>query len=148
MTTIEAFRHLTDAELLRERGLFVAEGRLVVRRVIEDPRYRLHSLLLNEAAKNDLAGVLAAVPRDGGIDVQPSSAFQAITGVNFHRGCLALVHRPAPLPTDTILRLASCALEKPPRILMLENVTNADNLGGVFRNAVAFGAGGVILSPA
>ena len=30
---------------------------------------------------------------------------------------------------------------------MLEGVSNADNVGGVFRNAAAFGAGGVVLSP-
>ena len=29
----------------------------------------------------------------------------------------------------------------------MKAVTNADNVGGVFRNAAAFGAGGVLLSP-
>jgi tRNA G18 (ribose-2'-O)-methylase SpoU len=32
-------------------------------------------------------------------------------------------------------------------ILVLEGVTNADNVGAVFRNAAAFGAGAVLLSP-
>ena len=32
-------------------------------------------------------------------------------------------------------------------LVVLEGVTNADNVGGVFRNAAAFGAGGVLLSP-
>ena len=32
-------------------------------------------------------------------------------------------------------------------LVVLEGVTNADNVGGVFRNAAAFGAGGVVLSP-
>ena len=31
---------------------------------------------------------------------------------------------------------------------MLEAVANADNVGGIFRNAAAFGAGAVLLSPA
>jgi tRNA G18 (ribose-2'-O)-methylase SpoU len=36
----------------------------------------------------------------------------------------------------------------PMRILViLEAVANPDNVGGVFRNAAAFGAGGVLLSP-
>ena len=41
------FAAVADGPLLRERGLFVAEGRLLVRRVIDDPRYAIHSLLLN-----------------------------------------------------------------------------------------------------
>ncbi|MBI3400954.1 MAG: hypothetical protein HY048_06000 [Acidobacteria bacterium] len=43
-------RGLTDAESSRARGLFVAEGRLVVRRVIEDGRFRVRSVLVNGAA--------------------------------------------------------------------------------------------------
>jgi tRNA G18 (ribose-2'-O)-methylase SpoU len=40
------------------------------------------------------------------------------------------------------------ALLAPARMLVvLEAVTNADNVGGVFRNAAAFRAGGVLLSP-
>ena len=31
--------------------------------------------------------------------------------------------------------------------MILEGVSNPDNIGGVFRNAAAFGAGGVLLSP-
>jgi len=32
---VDAYRDLPDPELVRARGLFIAEGRLVVRRVIE-----------------------------------------------------------------------------------------------------------------
>jgi len=32
-------------------------------------------------------------------------------------------------------------------LLVLERVTNPDNIGGAFRNAMAFGAGGVVLAP-
>ena len=32
-------------------------------------------------------------------------------------------------------------------LVVLEAVSNADNVGGVFRNAAAFGVGGVLLSP-
>ena len=32
-------------------------------------------------------------------------------------------------------------------VVILEGVANADNVGGIFRNAAAFGAAGVILSP-
>ena len=56
-----AYHGLRDPELLRARHLFVAEGRLVVRRVIEDSRYRVESILVNEAALNDLEQTVASL---------------------------------------------------------------------------------------
>lgn len=136
----DAYHNLADGALLRERGLFVAEGRFVVRRVIEDARYRIHSLLLNEASKRDLSDAIDRLSPDVPVFVRPTDAFETITGIHFHRGCLALVHRPAPLDVEAVI--GACA-----SVVMLEDVTNADNVGGVFRNAAAFGAAGVILSP-
>ena len=63
-----------------------------------------------------------------------------IAGYHVHRGCLALVERPPATPMDEVLATAET-------IVVLEGVSNADNVGGVFRNAAAFGAGGVVLSP-
>ena len=53
------YASLADPELAHRCGLFVAEGRLVVRRVIEDGRYALRSLLLTAAAQQQLGAVLA-----------------------------------------------------------------------------------------
>ncbi|HMF93556.1 MAG TPA: hypothetical protein VKE96_04645 [Vicinamibacterales bacterium] len=50
-----AYRDFADGELLRTRGLFVAEGRLIVRRVIESARYAVESVLVNDASLRDLA---------------------------------------------------------------------------------------------
>ena len=55
------YRHVRDGELLRERGVFVAEGRLVVKRAIEDRRYVIRSLLVNDAALRDLAPAIDRV---------------------------------------------------------------------------------------
>src|SRR5215471_15444019 len=44
------YRNVSDPELLRTHGLFVGEGRLVVQRLIESGRFRVRSLLVNEAA--------------------------------------------------------------------------------------------------
>jgi tRNA G18 (ribose-2'-O)-methylase SpoU len=37
--------------------------------------------------------------------------------------------------------------EQAATLVVMEAIANADNVGGVFRNAAAFGAGGVLLSP-
>jgi tRNA G18 (ribose-2'-O)-methylase SpoU len=133
------YRHLSDAELLREHGLFVAEGRFVVERVLADRRYLVDSLLLNAASVEALRPSLVA----RGVDLVfecPAAAFERITGINIHRGCLAMVRR---LPALTWQEAAADARV----LLVLEAVTNADNVGGVFRNAAAFGADAVLLSP-
>ena len=54
---LQEYRAVSEPDLVRESGLFIAEGRLVVRRAIEDGRYRFRSLLLSETG--------AARPRAG-----------------------------------------------------------------------------------
>src|SRR5436190_15298197 len=90
---IAEYRDLTDAELIRARGLFVAEGRLVVRRVIDD-RCALRSLLLTEASHRALTDRLHAISADVPIYLCKSRDLASITGYDLHRGCLALVERP------------------------------------------------------
>jgi tRNA G18 (ribose-2'-O)-methylase SpoU len=137
---VAAYRGVRDGDLLRARGKFMAEGRLVVRRVLEDRRYAVRSIVVNDAALADLSPVLETHTLHVPVYVCDAAALQAIAGFDVHRGCLALVERPAPAALDDLLHDART-------LVVLEGVTNADNVGGVFRNAAAFGAGGVLLSP-
>jgi tRNA G18 (ribose-2'-O)-methylase SpoU len=137
---VAGYRAVSDAELMRSRGLFVAEGRLVVRRVIEDGRFPVRSMLVSDAALRALEPSIAKLGPDVPVYVCGPRDFLGIAGYDVHRGCLALVERPPALSTSALL--ASAQL-----LVVAEGVTNADNIGGVFRNAAAFGAGGVLLSP-
>jgi tRNA G18 (ribose-2'-O)-methylase SpoU len=137
---LSAYHDLVDSELLRRRGLFAAEGRLVVQRVIERGRCSVHSVLMNETSYRALSATLDTLPRDVPVFICETDDFLGITGFDLHRGCLALVDRPAPIAQCEILRDGRT-------IVILEGVTNADNVGGVFRNVAAFGADGVMLSP-
>jgi tRNA G18 (ribose-2'-O)-methylase SpoU len=137
---LATYRNVSDAELLRSRGLFVAEGRLVVRRVVEDGRYRLVSVVVNDAAREDLADLLAPLSATVPVLVAGGRILEEVTGYHVHRGCLALVERPAPQSIGDVLARSGV-------VVVLEGVTNADNVGGVFRNAAAFGAAGIVLSP-
>jgi tRNA G18 (ribose-2'-O)-methylase SpoU len=137
---IAAYRDVPDPDLVRSRGLFIAEGRLVVRRLIEDGRWRVQSVLVSDAARKSLQGALDAIAHRVPVYVCAAGDFLSLTGYNIHRGCLALVSRPPALQADVLI-------ERSRSIVVLEAVTNADNVGGIFRNAVAFGADGVLLSP-
>ena len=133
---LEPYRHVGDPEWIRRQDLFVAEGRLVVERLIDLDRYEIESILVNRAAHDALIERLSSV--DTSVYVCDDSALAAITGFNFHRGCLALVVRPAPLAPD--------ALAAARRILALEGVGNPDNVGGLFRTAAAFGVDAILLN--
>jgi tRNA G18 (ribose-2'-O)-methylase SpoU len=137
---VVGYRGIRDGELARSAGLFVAEGRHIVRRVVDDGRYRLHSLLVNEAALRGLEPVIARIDADVPIFVGSARSLADIAGFDVHRGCLALVHRPTPMRVDDLVAGTSL-------LVVLEGLSNADNVGGTFRNAAAFGAGGVLLSP-
>lgn len=128
---------MSDGEILRRRNLFVAEGRLVVGRLLEDG-HRVESMLLNDGSLRALEPLMSHLPADVPVYICETAAFAAITGFNLHRGCLALAERPQPLDVREVMRDAEI-------ILVLEAVTDADNVGSAFRNAAAFGAR-VILS--
>jgi tRNA G18 (ribose-2'-O)-methylase SpoU len=129
-----------EPHLLHRHRLFVAEGRLVVERLIADRRYRLRSLLLNDASFDALQPALTTLASDVDILLAGAEQFQAIAGFNFHRGCLALAERPRP-------QTMAQAIGGGQLIVALEHVTDADNVGSVFRNAAAFKVDAVLLSP-
>src|SRR5438552_6973521 len=138
---VRSYQAVQDSALVLQRGLFVAEGRLVVERLIREGRYDIQSILVSEAAFRALEPALSAVHLDAPVYVCEAGDFGGITGYDVHRGCLALAARPAPLSLDAILQHART-------VVVLDGVANADNVGGVFRNAAAFGVDAVLLDAA
>lgn len=120
---------------LRAAGLFVAEGRFVVQRLLASRRFRVRSVLVTPAA-------LAAIERDVdptiSVFVAERPVLASVTGFDFHRGCLALAERPGATSLDVLTGA---------RLLALEGIGNPDNVGGLFRVAAAFGVSGVLLDP-
>ncbi len=139
---LEAYRQIGQPDALRARNLFVAEGRLVVDRLVRGGRHRLHSLLLTDAAAAAMAGTLEALELTTPVFVVPQAVMNTVVGFNIHRGCLGLAVRPLPLTLD--------ALPWPSlvRVVVAEGVNNPDNVGGLFRTAAALGAEAVLLGPA
>jgi tRNA G18 (ribose-2'-O)-methylase SpoU len=130
------YAHVGDAAWLRAAGLFVAEGRLVVSRVLRERRCTPASIVVTAAALAALELPLSAAAAP--VYVCEQGVLNAITGFNFHRGCLALVRRPA--DSESLESLVAARI-----LIGLEGVGNPDNVGGIFRSAAALGAGGVVI---
>ncbi len=138
-----------EPALLRDRGLLIAEGRFVVRRLFEtghsgeSGRIVVRSLLLNDAALSGLGDLLDDPEKiDASIEIYVGSpdVITAATGFNMHHGCLALAERPAEMTMETVLSTGTF-------VAALERVVDADNVGSVFRSAEAFGVDVVLVSP-
>jgi tRNA G18 (ribose-2'-O)-methylase SpoU len=139
---LDGYRRLTDPAL-RRHDRFVAESREVVRRLLDGHRHRLMSLLLTEAALDDLRDGLAAYRPVPEILAADGALIRTVAGFPFHRGCLALAGRGHEPSCDDVL--AALAPEAT-RVLLVDDVANPDNVGALFRNAAAFGVGAVLLT--
>lgn len=130
------YRHLKDVTARRE-GVVLAEGELVVRSLLRSA-LTVRSVFLTPTRFEALADALAevAVP----VYVAPLDVLRSVTGFDIHRGAIAAADRPASA-------VAAALLEGARRVVVLEGVNDAENLGSVFRNAAAFGCDAVLLSP-
>ncbi len=138
---VSDYRSVRDDER-REQRVFVAESRLPVLRLLAGRRFRTRSVLLTPTALEQMQESLEQLSGEVDVLLAAQPLLNRIVGYNLHRGCAAAAERP---------RAASCAgllAELPPGpqlVVVLEGVANPENIGSVFRNALAFGASAVVL---
>ncbi len=138
---IAAYRAVRDRDVSGHHGGFIAEGDVVVRVLIERGRYPVQSVLVSERRRDHLADVLAGLAPGVAIYGAAQPVMDAIVGFPIHRGLLALGERGAPLGLEALL----AGLPPAATVVVLVGLANHDNVGGIFRNAAAFGAAAVLL---
>ncbi len=142
---IAAYTAVRERDLVGRGDGFIAEGEVVLRVLLgAGARARAASVLVAERRLARLAPLLEPMAADTPVYAAGQAVMDAIVGFHIHRGILAHGIRP-PDPGAAAL-LAGL----PPRALALAlfGVSNHDNMGGLFRNAAAFGAGAVLLDAA
>ncbi len=138
---LEPYRLVRDRDLAGRIGGFIAEGEVVLRALARSRLYRAHSLLIARDRIDRLAPLIAAFTGDVEVYCAGQAVMDAVVGFPIHRGVLAFAKRGPPLDAGTLLAgLPTNAL-----ILGLFGIANHDNIGGLFRNAAAFGVDGVLL---
>lgn len=128
------YRDVKDRDLTGRDGLFMAEGKVVLERLFASKLAQTVSVLTTPGR---LAG-LAHLP-DAPVYVVSQGVMDAVAGFPIHRGYLALGRYAPPLT------LAEALAGEHVRILVLSGIANTDNMGGLMRNAAAFGVDAVIL---
>lgn len=139
---ISAFRDVKERDLTGRQGLFIAEGEVVLR-VLASTASRCApvAVLIAEKRLDALRDVLDQLPGETPVFLAPQPVLDAIAGFHLHRGILALGRKPEPL------RLEAWLDALPDRAVVVGacGIGNHDNMGGLFRNAAAFGAAGLLL---
>ncbi len=135
---IAAYRNLRD-RTLRGEGIFVAEGTLLVHRLLAST-FAAESVLAAEQYADEFApAVSTGVP----LYLASEALLRQIVGFDFHRGALAAGRR-RPLPSVCEL-VEALPAHRGANLVVLPEVTKPENLGLIVRSAAALGVGGVVL---
>ena len=138
------YANMRDAELAQRAdpldgaahgGLFIAEGALVLRRLIAS-RFVVQSVLTGPTRLDSVRDALGALPAETPVFLADPTTMSSIVGFNMHRGVLAIGVRGAMPGIDDLLARAG-------PLIVLEDLTNHDNLGSICRNGAALGGPGV-----
>jgi tRNA G18 (ribose-2'-O)-methylase SpoU len=131
---LDPFRSLRDRDLAKE-GLFITEGFEAVRSLLAS-EIPIESVLV-VPGRVDAVEPLAAGAE---VLVADPELVKDTIGFDFHRGVVAAAHRPSPLSVGRLLIGAG-------HLAVLEGLNDFENLGAIFRSALALGVGGILLDP-
>ncbi len=136
---VDDFRDLSTADRRPDRpggrGLVIAEGVVVVERLLASP-YPVRALLGIRRRIDELAERLAGL--DVPAYVVDADVMAQVVGFHLNRGVLAVADR---APEVSVSQLAARAQ----RLAVLEGIGDHENLGALFRNAAALHVDGVLL---
>jgi tRNA G18 (ribose-2'-O)-methylase SpoU len=121
-------------------GIFVAEGTKVVQRLLES-HFTVVSVVLPEKWLDDFRPLLEVRPEPITVYLAEKKLLETLTGFSMFQGVLAVGKIPPPVSFDDLLSKN----EKPLLLVAVDALTNAENLGALARNCVAFGVQALIV---
>lgn len=138
---IEQYRDIRERDLVGRAGLFVAEGRVVIEKLAASAAHRPQSLLIAAHRIDSLSDVLAGIDDETPVYAASQRVIDVVAGFPLHRGLLAIGRRVDQPTAEQLL----ASLPARTNVLVLSGIANHDNMGGIFRNAAAFGVGAILL---
>ncbi len=117
------------------QGIFIAEGEKVTRRLLES-HFTVVSVVLPKNGSRIFVRCLKRARKNLPFISQKNRCSKVLVGYSLFQGVLSVGKIPLPASLDDILIKTS----KPKLLTAIDGLSNAENLGAVVRNCVAFGA--------
>jgi tRNA G18 (ribose-2'-O)-methylase SpoU len=134
---LEPFTALKDRDIARQGGRFIAEGEHLLRRLLASA-YETESVLLSQRRARELAPLVQpAIP----VYVATAALMNRVVGFKFHSGVLACGLRGPRRTLKEVLPKDRPRL----RVVICEDINNAENLGSIIRVAAGFGGDALLL---
>jgi tRNA G18 (ribose-2'-O)-methylase SpoU len=123
-----------------DHHILIAEGVLTIRALLRSA-YPVRSLLLTEERWAALEPDVHATGCTAPVFIADRAVVAQVAGFDLHRGAVAAADRLPPADPVAVLP------HGPAVVAVLEGINDHENLGGLFRNAAAFGVAAVLLDP-
>ncbi|MFN3407454.1 MAG: TrmH family RNA methyltransferase [Limisphaerales bacterium] len=123
------------------QGIFVAEGEKVVRRLLQDTRFEVVSVLLPDKWLAAYEPLLAAHPQTIPVFTAESRLLEQLVGFHLYQGVLAVGRIPPPPTVASLLAGAP----RPRLFVAADGLSNAENIGVLVRNCAAFSVQGLLV---
>lgn len=141
---VQVFGHLTEAQLRNRldpsRGIFIAESPKVIRVALDSGYEPLALLCEDKHIQGDAADIVERLQRCGAdIYTGQRDILAALTGYTLTRGVLCAMRRPAERALENVLHDAR-------RVVVIDGVVDATNIGAIFRSAAALGIDAVLVT--
>ena len=139
---VEVFSTLTETQLRNrtepDKGIFIVESPKVIKRALDTGYEPLAILCEHKQIVGDAAEI---IERCDNVPVYTGSRelLATLTGYVLTRGVLCAMRRPAPRSMEEVCREAR-------RIVVIDSVVDAVNIGAIFRSAAALGIDAVLLT--
>ena len=122
------------------QGIFIAESAKVVQRLLES-RLTVVSVVLPGKWLVEFRPLLEARPENVAVYLAEKKLLESLVGFSMFQGVLAVGKVPPPVSLDDILSKSP----KPQLLVAIDELANAENIGALVRNCVAFGVQALIV---
>ncbi len=136
-----AYLNIKEKDLTGRQSRFIAEGKVVLRVLLQSAQFEAESLLITENKLAGLQDILSICPAHVPVYVVSAENMDQIAGFHVHRGVLAVGIRKNPNDINALIK----SMPENALMLILCGISNHDNIGSIFRNAAAFEAACVLL---
>ena len=134
------YRTLRQSVEQFRKGLFIAEGTIVVQRLLESA-HTILSVLIAPEWLGEYRDRLAARSEHITVFVGEKKLLNTIVGYNLHQSIMAL----AKIPHQETLEEMFSRSPSPWLLAAIDGLTNAENIGVLVRNCTAFGVQAILV---